>query len=70
MMMLGKNGRKNVLLQWTDLALDDLNKINEYLCQKSSEAVSAEVILKIIDSSELILSHPLFRLNYNLNLSK
>ncbi len=46
-------------LKWTDLAVVDLDRIEEYIRKENSTSVAIDVVLNIIDSSELILSdHP------------
>lgn len=43
-------------LKWTDLAVTDLDHIEEYIRKENSSSVAIDVVLNIIDSSELILS--------------
>lgn len=46
-------------LKWTDLAAQDLEKIESYIAQKSSPTIAIDVVLSIINTAELILSrHP------------
>ena len=46
-------------LKWTDLAVADLDRIEEYIRKENSTAVAIDVVLNVIDRSELILSdHP------------
>lgn len=46
-------------LKWTDLAVADLDHIEEYIRKENSTAVAINVVLNVIDNSELILSdHP------------
>jgi addiction module RelE/StbE family toxin len=48
-----------VQLKWTDLANDDLDQVEAYIAQENSIVVAIDVVLKIIDTAELILSnHP------------
>ena len=46
-------------LKWTDLANNDLDKIEAHIAQENSPASAIDVVLNIIDSSYLILpEHP------------
>ncbi len=46
-------------LKWTDLAAKDLDNIETYIATENSPLVAVDVVLKVINSSELILStHP------------
>lgn len=46
-------------LKWTDLAVADLDRIEEHIRKENSTAVAIDVVLNVIDSGELILSdHP------------
>ena len=46
-------------LKWTDLANDDLDQVEAYIAQENSIVVAIDVVLKIIDTTELVLSnHP------------
>ncbi|HSC69169.1 MAG TPA: type II toxin-antitoxin system RelE/ParE family toxin [Cellvibrio sp.] len=46
-------------LKWTDLAAKDLDHIETYIATENSHLVAVEVVLKVINSSEVILSnHP------------
>ncbi len=46
-------------LKWTDLAAKDLDSIETYIATENSPHVAVDVVLKVINSSELILSnHP------------
>ena len=46
-------------LKWTDLAAADLDHIEAYIAQENSPAVAIDVVLKIIDTTEMVLSeHP------------
>jgi toxin ParE1/3/4 len=48
-----------VQLQWTELAETDLDQIEEYIARKNSPAVAIEVVLRVINSVEVILTtHP------------
>ncbi|WP_421712768.1 type II toxin-antitoxin system RelE/ParE family toxin [Alteromonas abrolhosensis] len=43
-------------LKWTDLAGTDLEKIEAHIAQENSPSVAIDVVMKIIDSSHLVLS--------------
>lgn len=46
-------------LKWTDFAAKDLDYIETYIATENSPLVAVDVVLKVISSSELILSnHP------------
>ena len=46
-------------LKWTDLADNDLESIEAYIIKENSPIVAIDVVMKIIDSSYLILpEHP------------
>lgn len=46
-------------LKWTDFAAKDLDNIETYIATENSPLVAVDVVLKVINSSELILStHP------------
>ena len=46
-------------LKWTDLANADLDQVQAYISQENSIIVAIDVVLKIINTAELILSnHP------------
>ena len=46
-------------LKWTDLANDDLDQVEAYIAQESSIVVAIDVVLKIIDTTEMMSSnHP------------
>ena len=46
-------------LKWTDLANDDLDQVEAYIAQESSIVVAIDIVLKIIDTTEMMLSnHP------------
>lgn len=46
-------------LKWTDLADSDLEKIEAHIAQDSSPTVAIDVVMNIIDSTNLILpEHP------------
>ena len=46
-------------LKWTDLASEDLDHIEAYITDENCVAVAVDVVLKVIDTAELILlSHP------------
>ena len=46
-------------LKWTDLANDDLDQVEAYIAQENSIIVAIDVVLKIIDTTEMMLSnHP------------
>jgi addiction module RelE/StbE family toxin len=48
-----------VQLKWTDLAAKDLDNIETYIATENSPLTAVDVVLKVMDSSELILSnHP------------
>jgi len=48
-----------VQLKWTDLAVADLDRIEEYISKENSTVVAIDVVLNVINSSELTLSdHP------------
>jgi addiction module RelE/StbE family toxin len=48
-----------VQLKWTDLANDDLDQVEAYIAQENSIVVAIDVVLKIIDTTEMMLSnHP------------
>jgi len=48
-----------VQLKWTDLASQDLDQIEAYISEENSLAVAIDVVLKVIDTAELVLSsHP------------
>jgi toxin ParE1/3/4 len=48
-----------VQLKWTDLADNDLESIEAYITKENSPIVAIDVVMKIIDSSYLILpEHP------------
>jgi toxin ParE1/3/4 len=50
-------GRKNVRIQWTKNASHNLEQIEEYIAQDNSSA-AANVVLKIINSIEMLIEHP------------
>ena len=57
--MLKLNGSPGVKITWTDLAESDLEKIEQYITQKNSLPVAIGVVLRIINTVELILTdHP------------
>lgn len=43
-------------LKWTDLADHDLEKIDTYIAQENSPIVAIDIVLNIVDSTDLILS--------------
>lgn len=46
-------------LKWTDLAEKDLDNIETYITTENSPLVAVDVVLKVLNSCELILSnHP------------
>ena len=46
-------------LKWTDLATNDLEKIESHISDENSPSVAIDVVMNIIDSTHLILSdHP------------
>lgn len=45
-------------LKWTDLAAKDLDHIETYIATENSPLVAIDVVLKVIDTSELLSSHP------------
>lgn len=46
-------------LKWTDLASNDLDKIETHIAEESNPVVAIDVVMKIVDSVVLILSdHP------------
>lgn len=46
-------------LKWTDLAEKDLDSIETYITTENSPLVAVDVVLKVLNSCELILSnHP------------
>ncbi len=46
-------------LKWTDLAGTDLEKIEVHIAKENSPSVAIDVVMKIIDSSHLVLTaHP------------
>lgn len=46
-------------LKWTDLAAKDLDHIETHIATENSPIVAIDVVLKVLNSSELILSnHP------------
>jgi len=48
-----------VQLKWTDLAEKDLDNIETYIATENSPLVAVDVVLKVLNSCELILSnHP------------
>ncbi len=44
-------------LKWTDLANADLDQVQAYISQENSIIVAIDVVLKIINTAELILSN-------------
>jgi toxin ParE1/3/4 len=48
-----------VQLKWTDLSLADLDHIEAYIAKDNSPVVAIDVVLRVIDTTELILpDHP------------
>jgi toxin ParE1/3/4 len=48
-----------VQLKWTDLAEVDLDRIEDYISQENDRVVAIDVVLKVINTTELILpNHP------------
>ncbi len=46
-------------IKWTDLANADLDQVEAYITQENSIVVAIDIVLKIINTTELILSnHP------------
>ena len=46
-------------LKWTDLASQDLDQIEAYITEENCLAVAIDVVLKVVDTAELVLlSHP------------
>ena len=46
-------------LKWTDLANADLDHVEAYITQENDIVVAIDVVLKIIDTTELmLLNHP------------
>jgi addiction module RelE/StbE family toxin len=45
-----------VQLKWTDLAAKDLDHIEAYIATENNPLVAIDVVLRVIDTSELILS--------------
>ena len=46
-------------LKWTDLALEDLDHIEAYITEDNSPSVAIDIVLKVIDTTEMILpDHP------------
>ena len=47
-------------LKWTEPAIADLNNIEAYIARESSQDVAITVVLKVIDTVEMMLpSHPM-----------
>ncbi|MDF3014361.1 MAG: type toxin-antitoxin system RelE/ParE family toxin [Cellvibrio sp.] len=44
-------------LKWTDLAAKDLDHIETYIATENGPLVAIDVVLRVIDTSELILSN-------------
>ena len=48
-----------MLIKWTDLASDDLDAIQSYIVKENSPSVAIDVVLKIMNVTELVLAnHP------------
>ena len=48
-----------MLLQWTDPAALDLDKIEEHISEENSPTIAVDVVLRIIETVETVLStHP------------
>ena len=45
-------------LSWTDLAEADLDRIEEYIARENDPVVAINVVLRVITTTELILSNP------------
>ncbi len=46
-------------IKWTDLAVRDLDSIETYISKENSPSVAIDIVLKIINVAELVLSnHP------------
>lgn len=46
-------------LKWADLANADLERVEAYIAQENSIVVAIDIVLKIIDTTEMILTvHP------------
>ena len=59
MLMLKLNGKPSVQLKWTDFADIDLEKIEAHIAQEANSIIAIDVVMNIIDSTNLILQdHP------------
>jgi addiction module RelE/StbE family toxin len=48
-----------VRIRWTDLAITDLDIIEEHIPTEHSSTIAIDVVLKIIDTTDMVLSgHP------------
>jgi addiction module RelE/StbE family toxin len=48
-----------VRIRWTDLAITDLDIIEEHISTEHSSTIAIDVVLKIIDTTDMVLSaHP------------
>ena len=48
-----------MLLQWTDPAAQDLDKIEEHISKENSPTIAVDVVLRIIETVETVLwTHP------------
>ena len=46
-------------LKWTDLAVEDLDHVEQYITEDNSPAVAIDVVLNILDTTETVLGgHP------------
>ncbi|MEH6581452.1 MAG: type II toxin-antitoxin system RelE/ParE family toxin [Halioglobus sp.] len=46
-------------LKWTEPAAQDLDKIEEYISRENSPAVAIDIVLKVIETVEMVLpTHP------------
>ncbi len=46
-------------LKWTDPAVNDLDQVEAYITEENSPAVAIDVVLNILDSTEMVLGgHP------------
>lgn len=46
-----------MLLQWTELAADDLDNIEIYIAENVSPAVAIDVVINVIDSVDRVLGN-------------
>lgn len=46
-------------LKWTDLAVADLDHVEEYIAEENDPVVAIEIVLNVLNTAELILpDHP------------